>query len=373
MRERHRLWSIVGLALVALLAFAMTGARADEFCAKGGLGASRMAVANADAPAGPPGPDPIGGMGGTGISAALAPGEEAAVVGTITRFGSVCVNGEHVRYQADTPTTRDGAADSARTLQLGQVVRLQIHRDDDGDLVARRITVVDAVAGPVTERDDAGRWFAVMGRRVRLGPDTMFGNAGPAVPELGARVIASGIARNDGSLVTTRVQSGAPGAEAFVAGMVTELDGRMLEVEGVAVRFAEGALPEGLEIGMDVAIRGTWVGDRLDAEELIANPLFTVDRSPALVSVEGYLDRCADPGGHAIGGLAVRLPADATPDAWIGRRVIGVGRPASGAGLVLESLRASPLADIGDASSEPDPGAAVRRPVRICRPIVAAP
>lgn len=363
MRDALRL-VLLGLVLIA------SGAGAADFCAKGGMGAGNQAVANAGNPGGPPpGPDPIGGMGGTGITAALAPGEEAAVVGTITRFGSVCVNGEHVRYQSDTPTALDGVADTPRVLQLGQVVRLHVRRDDDGDLVARRIAVVDAVAGPVTARDEAGRWFAVMGRRVFLGTETMFGNAGPAVPEIGARVIVSGLAGPDGRLVTTRVQGATPGSPAYVSGMLTEFDGRLLEVEGVAVRFPKGDLPPELKVGAEVSVRGTWTGDALEADEVVADPLFTMDRAPEIVSVEGYFDRCEGPGEHAIGGLAVFLPADAAPDAWIGHRVIGTGRPVDGGPLVLERLRVSPL----DETATVAPGGGGKRPVRICRPLVAVP
>jgi hypothetical protein len=354
---------LIGLVLMAW------GADAADFCAKGGMGAGNGAVATAEAPGAPPGPDPVGGMGGTGLTAALPAGAEAAVVGTITRFGSVCVNGEHVRYLSDTPTEVDGVADTPRALQLGQVVRLQVRRDDDGELVARRIAVVDAVAGPVTERDEAGRWFSVMGRQVFLGPHTMFGNAGPAVPEIGARIIVSGIPRADGRLVTTRVQGADPGSPAVVSGMLTELDGRMLEVEGVAVRLPAGDLPPGLEIGAEVSVRGTWSGDTLEADEILADPLFTVDLAPALVSVEGTLDRCVGPGGHAIGALAVTLPDDAGAAAWIGRRVIGNGRPMAGGGLVLESLRASALDD----AVATVPAAAVDRPARVCRPLAVVP
>lgn len=359
--------SVLQMVLL-VLALAASHAGAVEFCAKGGIGAANGAVAHAEAPDGPPGPDPVGGIGGTGLTAALAPDDEAAVVGTITRFGSVCVNGEHVRYESDTPTTLDGIADTQRSLQLGQVVRLNVRRDG-GELVARRIDVVDAVVGPVTERDEAGRWFAVMGRRVFLGPHTMFGNAGPAVPEIGVRIAASGIPRADGRLFTTRVQAAATASQAFVSGMLTELDGRLLEVEGVAVRLAVGDLPPDLEVGTEVSVRGTWSGDILEADEIVADPLYTSDVAPALVSVEGYLDRCVGPGGHAIGGLAVRLPADVAPAVWVGRRVIGAGRPVTGGGLVLESLRTSPLDDLGSVASD----ASADRPVRICQPLVVVP
>ncbi len=360
----RRFLQVVLLALV----LEASGVGAVDFCAKGGIGAANGAVAHAEPPGSPPGPDPVGGMGGTGLTAALGPGEEAALVGTITRFGSVCVNGEHVRYRSDTPTALDGVPDTPRSLQLGQVVRLHV-RHDGGELVARRIDVVDAVVGPVTERDEAGRWFAVMGRRVFLGPHTMFGNAGPAVPEIGARIAASGIPRANGHLVTTRVQGAGPTMPSFVSGMLTELDGRLLEVEGVAVRLSAGAVPPDLEVGTQVSVRGTWSGDVLDADEIVLDPLFNSDVAPVLVSVEGYLDRCVGPGGHAIGGLAVSLPGEIAPAVWLGRRVIGAGRPVTGGGLVLESLRPSPLDDVGELASD----ASADRPVRICQPLVVVP
>jgi len=151
--------------------------------------------------------------------------------------------------------------------------------------------------------------------------------------------------------------------------MLTELDGRLLEVEGVAVRLAAGALLPDLEVGTEVSVRGTWSGEILNADEIVAAPLFTADVAPALVSVEGYLDRCVGPGGHAIGGLAVRLPTDVTAVAWTGRRVIGTGRPVTGGGLVLESLRTSTLDDVGEAVAGPSGD----RPIRICQPLAVSP
>lgn len=349
----------------ALLVFCAGSVGAADFCDKGGLGAGGARVAAQGEPGLPPAPDPIGGVGGTGIVASLKPGEEASVVGTLTRFGSVCVNGEHVRYAPDVPTDVDGQSGTPRDLQLGQVIRLRVVRDDDGDLSARRIAVVDAVVGPVTERDDAGRRFAVMGRWLRLGDDTMFGNAGSAVPELGVAVGVSGIAAPDGTLVATRVQAAWRGERAYVSGVVTELDGRMFDVEGVPVQVAgTGPLPD-LKRGVEVAVSGVWNGDRLEADALVLNPLIDPAKSPpAVVSLEGFLDRCDDPGRPAIGGVAVQMPSGIRTDDWIGRRVIAVGRPGEGDELVLTSVRTSPL-DRADAARP----AVAGRPARVCGPL----
>jgi hypothetical protein len=355
--------------VAALAVLCATSAGAADFCDKGGLGSVGARVVAQGEPGLPPAPDPIGGVGGTGIVASLKPGEEASVIGTLTRFGSVCVNGEHVRYAPDVPTDIDGQAGTARDLQLGQVILLRVVRDDDGDLSARRIAVVDAVVGPVTERDEAAQRFAVMGRWLRLGDDTMFGNAGSAVPELGVSVGVSGIAAPDGTLVATRVQAAWRGERAYVSGVVTELDGRMFDVEGVPVQVAgTGPLPD-LERGVEVAVSGLWNGDRLEAESLVLNPLIDAAKSaPAVVSLEGFLDRCGDTGRPAIGGVAVRMPPEVRADEWIGRRVIAVGRPGDGDELVLTSVRTSPL-DRAEAARP----AATGRPVRACGPLHVLP
>lgn len=355
------------ILLWALLAAPIAPAAGADLCAKGGIGSGVAPLASGDGGPSVPGPDPVGGMGGSGISAALGEGEEAVVLGTITRFGSVCVNGEHVRFAPDVPIEVDGVPDDARALRLGQVVRLQVRRGAEGAPVARRIDVLNAVAGPVTARDEATGRFTVMGRQVLLGPDTMIDHAGPAVPELGARVIASGLADTDGRLVVTRVQAAWPGSPALVAGMVTELDGDMLEVEGVPIRFDGAEAMPGLARGVEVAVRGGWTGEHLDADALVLQPGLSLDWMPARVSVEGYLDRCGAGSTFALGGLAVQLPPGLDPTAWVGRRVIGVGRAGAAAGVVLTALRASPLGQPGDDL----PAAPAGRPPRVCVPLSA--
>jgi hypothetical protein len=67
--------------------------------------------------------------------------------------------------------------------------------------------------------------------------------------------------------------------------MLTAMDGRLLEVEGVAVRLAAGELPRDLEVGTEVSVRGTWSADILNGDDIVAAPLFTADVAPALVSV----------------------------------------------------------------------------------------
>src|SRR6185369_3233583 len=61
-----------------------------------------------------------GGIGGTGISNGGIGG--TGIVGVITGFASICVNGVEVHYGADTPVLADGRQAQAGDLAVGQVV-----------------------------------------------------------------------------------------------------------------------------------------------------------------------------------------------------------------------------------------------------------
>ena len=120
-------------------------------------------------------------MGGTGVVAQLAPGERGRVVGTITRFGSICVNGLKIAFEADTPTVRDGRAIPAADLQVGQMVRVEVARSGAG-LRAQSIALLSSLVGTVTARDEEARAFRVMGQPVRLSRSTWIGISGTAIP-----------------------------------------------------------------------------------------------------------------------------------------------------------------------------------------------
>src|SRR4051794_7219997 len=59
-----------------------------------------------------------GGIGGTGQRAEA----EIGVLGVITGFGSICVNGIEVHYDSGTPVAYNGDLSSAKALGIGQVV-----------------------------------------------------------------------------------------------------------------------------------------------------------------------------------------------------------------------------------------------------------
>lgn len=82
-----------------------------------------------------------GGTGGTGI------------VGTITGFASICVNGMEVHYGKDVPVSENGAPASSGHLAIGQVVAVEAFATQRG-LQAGRISILNVFEGPLTALPD---------------------------------------------------------------------------------------------------------------------------------------------------------------------------------------------------------------------------
>jgi len=92
-----------------------------------------------------------GGIGGTGI------------VGVITGFASICVNGIEIQYSSGTTISMDGQPTTARELAVGQVVAARALGTGD-KLTARNIAVIHAAIGPVSHFDATKGEMQVLGQ-----------------------------------------------------------------------------------------------------------------------------------------------------------------------------------------------------------------
>src|SRR5581483_4692426 len=135
--------------------------------------------------------------------------------GVITGFGSICVNGIEVHYDATTPVTVNGQPGGSDALALGQTVAVRAV-GAGAEARARAISVLDSAVGPVTAVDRAAGSLQVVGQSVRLGTATVFG---PGMsPEavhgasVGETLRVSGLRRADGTIVATRVDRATPGS-----------------------------------------------------------------------------------------------------------------------------------------------------------------
>lgn len=137
------------------------------------------------------------GIGGSGRSSR---GDEdgiggSGLIGTITGFGSICINGRRITYDADVPVTYDGDVASSDDLEVGQVVRIVADSEE-----ARSIDILFAVVGIVEAADDTT--LSVLGQRVRAAVGAVVDES---VLVSGSRVAISGLRHPDGSIVASRV------------------------------------------------------------------------------------------------------------------------------------------------------------------------
>jgi hypothetical protein len=125
-------------------------------CGGGGGGSS-----SAGQQAGPPPPPPP------------PPGRNSIVVGPISGFGSIIVNG--VRYDTSSATFDvDDSTGSESDLKVGQVVTIAARTDSSGNATAESVVFDDAVQGPISAMDLANNQLTILGQTVIITGTTSF-------------------------------------------------------------------------------------------------------------------------------------------------------------------------------------------------------
>src|SRR4051812_24243174 len=89
------------------------------------------------------------GLGGTGI------------LGTISGFGSIIVNGLELEFNTSTSVATDGRPASLQELRVGQVVQ-GVARERGGKLMLDSLDIQHAVTGPITSIDQASQTLVVL-------------------------------------------------------------------------------------------------------------------------------------------------------------------------------------------------------------------
>lgn len=155
------------------------------------------------------------GIGGTGAPLRVASDRGiggTGVVGAITGFGSICVNGLKLAYDpAITVETATGPIE-ATALRIGHIVTA-VTGTGANAATAHRLSLVHAVRGPV-ESATAGR-AQVAGQQIT----TTTRVAGIDLLRPGNWVAVSGLRRADGTIVANRIEPAEPG-EATITGLV---------------------------------------------------------------------------------------------------------------------------------------------------------
>lgn len=288
------------------------------------------------------------GIGGSGIVPGSGGDEDgiggSGIFGTVTGFGSLCVNGQRVIYEDDVTVTVDDRAMDVSELAVGQVVQVSTRRESDG-IHAVAIDVQHDLSGPITEIGE--NFFEVMGERLELRP---LASEVLVELEIGKRVSVSGLRGPDGRLIASRVDWAKDDGRDLVRGEPTEDDRDHLRIgEVLLVPAANGSvdLVAALAAEGRFLVEGRWNDDAGRFEVYGASKSPITSGIDSRVDIEGYVTQTAD-GALEVGGLRFRMDDGSRADeVQVGDRVRVRGhRDRERGPLRATSLRRVPERDL---------------------------
>ena len=144
------------------------------------------------------------GIGGTGLQAQNIGSEGIGIIGEITGFGSIFVNGFEVENDDATIISVNGRKVSKHEFEIGEVV--EVLTPDERPLTnAVLINVRHEVIGPVSEIDRTRNRFTILNQEVLV--ENL-----PANVETGAFLAVSGFRDGDGQIHATRIAAARAGS-----------------------------------------------------------------------------------------------------------------------------------------------------------------
>lgn len=248
------------------------------------------------------------------------PTTTSTVVGTITGFGSVIVNG--IKFDDSAATvTMDGAVASRDRLRVGMVVQIRGRIHSDGTTgVAQSIRYDDCAEGPITAINRLQNTLTVMGQTVHVDDDTEFD--GVTLRDMNSFAIGDLIEvsclqdpannRWQAKRIEHKGTFANGTSEVEAKGTVSRLNlaAGTCNVGGLAVNFAgipAADRPAGLANGMNVEVaghnftNGTLTADRLHDRD--RDRIHMVDGDG--LRVEGYVSSYVSIASFKIDGQAV--------------------------------------------------------------------
>ena len=194
-----------------------------------------------------------GGIGGTGISNNDYGISGTGIVGTISAFGSIVVNGLHIEYSKLQPLESFLGNKTAASLAIGNVVAIEADLVE-GQLVARRIIEQIALSGTVESVDLTHSKIIVAGELVVVLPN----NNGTSLMiediNIGSQIAISGL-RDSGALYASQVSPVPSHIAAFASGTITNIDEGRMTVDNSRTFDIKGTALDDIKVGDFVGIK----------------------------------------------------------------------------------------------------------------------
>lgn len=205
----------------------------------------------------------LGGSGVTGEERGLGgSGMRAGIIGVVTGFGSICVNGYEIEIDENSVVTVEGHPATPADVHLGQLVVIEAE-PEGGQLRAASVDVRLAAMGPVSTISDDGKSLTLLGQTVRVAG---LQGVGPEKLQPGDWVAVSGLRRADTVIEgTSVVRLPEAGARAMVAGVVRQGRTTGLEIGALALNAPTRTSPA-FAAGDAVVVEGRALEGRLAVE-----------------------------------------------------------------------------------------------------------
>ncbi|MBY0473438.1 MAG: hypothetical protein K2Q13_00055 [Nitrosomonas sp.] len=304
----------------------------------GGIGGTGAPVAESGV--GGTGVQEEGGIGGTGHVADDGGLGGTGIIGVITGFASICVNGIEVHYDSNTPISIDGRASTARDLAVGQVVAARALGAGQ-ELTARNIAVVHAAIGPISNINSETGEMRVLDQTVHIGKSADHDYISNM--KVGDWVQVSGHRQSNGAIIASRIETTPPHAQAKINGHITQIDTQGFVVNGTRVQHDAKSSLTDISQGMEIEVTGQWDGIHLHAQKIQVEPMLRSVGNVEHLVIEGYI--------HALSGEELnvsnrkiiidsdtQLAGTTRSDLKLDQRVLISGRLGADQRIILERI-----------------------------------
>ena len=230
-------------------------------------------------------PDDESGIGGTGMLAQTDHHEDIAVIGAITGFGSIFINGIEIDIPSKTAVSENGKAIPHPNFAIGDVLEVlatpgqKMHE-------ARRIHIRHEVIGPVSRVNKGERSFEIMKQTILMGS-----LKGP-MPQVGQKLKISGFRDNNQQIHASRLTT-TRSTKVFLSGTISERKNNTLMVGKMLVTTNQ--LPT-LKIGSLIKVEGELRDGKLFAKTVRPIPTLAFGRQAKHWLVQGFLSK--EPTSH---------------------------------------------------------------------------
>jgi hypothetical protein len=217
------------------------------------------------------------GIGGTGIMAGNQQG--SGIIGMITGYGSIFVNGIEVETGNKASISIDGIKVKDHDFEIGEVVEV-LSQDTKAHTQAQHINIRHEIIGPVSHYDSNQATAVILGQRIHLS-ETINSRV-----ELGDRLAVSGFTDPRGLIHATHIRH-ITGNQILLRGAI-QSDGKNLSLKNIPLSISLESLPDSKQS----VVHGIYKNGVINPTEIMNDHILPFDKVAKWV-IQGYSENYA--------------------------------------------------------------------------------